>query len=81
MPIFSPVTPAQAMGRAPENLSAEERETLSGKFIALEIYTPKTLPLRTIEAVGDSTEDCIRQLAARGLDPRKFEFIRLQPPY
>ncbi len=81
MPIFSPVNPLQAVGRAPEHLSAEEREALSGRFIALEIYSPKTLPLRAIEAVGDSAEECIRQLAVRGLDPRQFEFIRLQPPY
>lgn len=81
MPIFSPVRPVQAMGRAPENLSAEERAALTGRFIALEVYNPKTLPLRTIEAIGDSAEECVRHLSARGLDPRKFEFIRLQPPY
>jgi len=81
MPIFSPVTPAQAMGRAPENLSAEERAALAGSFVALQIYTPKTLPLRTIEAIGDSAAECIRQLASRGIDARKFEFIRLRPPY
>ncbi len=73
--------PNQAIGRAPENLSLEERLSLTGKYIALEIYSPETLPLRRIEAIGDSPEECFRQLAGRGLDPRKFEFTRLAPPY
>jgi hypothetical protein len=52
-----------------------------GKFIALEIYTPEALPLRRIEAIGDSVEECVRQLTARGHDPAHFEFSRLAPPY
>ena len=39
------------------------------------------LPLKRIEAFGDSVADCIKQLSARGLDPRKFEFQVLTPPY
>ena len=52
-----------------------------GKYIALEIYTPDDLPLRRIEAIGDSVQECVRQLVARGLDPVRFEFTRLGPPY
>jgi hypothetical protein len=78
---MSPIDPRQAVGRAPERLTLEERNALVGKCIALEVYTPKTLPLRLIEAIGDSTEECIRQLSERGLDPRNFEFLRLTPPY
>ncbi|HTQ53554.1 MAG TPA: hypothetical protein VMI94_03780 [Bryobacteraceae bacterium] len=73
--------PQKAIGRSPDRLTLEERFALTGKFIALEIYTPDTLPLRRIEAIGDSMEECMRQLAARGLDPLRFEFTRLGPPY
>ena len=69
------------LGRAPERLTLEERHALAGKFIALEIYSPETLPLRRIEALGDTIDDCIRQLTARGLDPKLFEFSRLKPPF
>ena len=69
------------LGRAPERLSLDEQQALAGKFIAMEVYSPETLPLRRIEAVGDSVEECIRQLAARGLDATKFEFSRLKPAW
>jgi len=62
------------VGREPERLSLQDRQALVGKWIAMEIYSPATLPLRRIEAVGDSTADCIRQLLQRGLDTRIFEF-------
>ena len=81
MPLTSRIDPKSVIGRAPERLTLEERNTLLGKFIALEIYTPKTLPLRRIEAIGDSPEECIRQLNDRSLNPRNFEFTRLTPPY
>lgn len=73
--------PHLAIGRSPDRLSLEERMALTGKYIALEIYTPDDLPLRRIEAIGDSVQDCARQLTARGLDPLRFEFTRLAPPY
>ena len=69
------------LGRAPERLTLEEQQALAGKFIALEIYSPETTPLRRIEAIGDSVTECIRQLKARGLDPQKFEFSRLKPAW
>jgi len=75
------VTPDKAIGRAPEQLSLEERHHLTGKYIALELYTPATAPYRRIEAIGDSVADCIRRLRARGLDPGNFEYTRLGPPY
>ncbi len=73
--------PQQAIGRSPDRLSLDERHALAGKYIALEIYTPEELPLRRIEAIGDSVDACIRQLSGRGLDPVRFEFSRLAPPY
>jgi hypothetical protein len=72
---------AEAIGRNPDELSLEERATLAGKFVALEIYTPDTLPLRRIEAIGDSVAECVRMLKSRGLDPSKFEFSRLKAAY
>jgi hypothetical protein len=71
----------RAIGRAPDHLSIEERAELAGKSIALEIYTPDALPLRRIEAIGDSVEECVRMLRSRGLDPLRFEYIRIAPSY
>ena len=71
----------RAIGRAPEELTLEERFELAGKHIALEIYTPEALPFRRIEAIGDSMLECVEMLKRRGLDPRRFEFSRLTPPY
>ncbi|MBI3695083.1 MAG: hypothetical protein HY238_09640 [Acidobacteria bacterium] len=69
------------LGRSPEELSLEERTAFAGSWIALEIYSPKTTPLRRIEAIGDSMEECIALLRRRGLEPTKFELSRLKPPY
>jgi hypothetical protein len=73
--------PQRAIGRSPDRLSLDERRALVGKYIALEIYTPEDLPLRRIEAIGDSVQECAQQLVARGLDPLRFEFSRLSPAY
>jgi hypothetical protein len=73
--------PQRAIGRSPDRLSLGERHALTGKYIALEMYTPDTLPLRRIEAIGDNVAECVRQLTARRLDPLQFEFSRLAPPY
>jgi len=81
MPVSAAHDPKQALGRAPERLTLEERLALTGKYIALEVYTPEDLPLRRIEAIGDSVEECINQLTGRGHDPLRFEFSRLPPPY
>jgi hypothetical protein len=84
-PILMSVTaasdPKQAIGRAPERLTLEERLALAGKLIELEIYTPEALPLRRIEAIGDSVDECVRQLVERGHDATQFEFSRLPAPY
>ena len=72
---------ATPIGRSPERLSLEERFALAGKYVALEVYTPQAIPLRRIEAIGDSTGECVRGLKARGLDPARFEFTRLTQPY
>jgi hypothetical protein len=71
----------RAIGRPPDRLTLEERLQLAGKHVALEIYTPETVPLVRIEAIGDSVADCVRMLKSRGLDPGQFEFRLLPPPY
>jgi len=68
-------------GACPEDLNLSRAKSTHGKMIALEIYSPETLPLRRIEAIGDSAAECATQLMARGLDPGNFEFSRLGPPY
>lgn len=72
---------AEAIGRNPDELTLPERTELAGKYIALEIYTPESLPLRRIEAIGNSVAECVRMLKSRGLDPSKFEFSLLKGPY
>ena len=81
MPVSAAKDPRQAMGRNPDRLTLEERRSLVGKYIALEIYSPQTLPLRRIEAIADSLAACMRMLKERSLDPGRFEFTRLAPPY
>ncbi len=76
-----PVRPQQILGRSPERLTLDELKSLAGKVVAIEIYTPEATPLRTIQTIGDSAEDCIAQLAGRGLDPRHFEFTVLKAPF
>ena len=71
----------RAIGRSPDRLTLEERNALTGKYIALEIYTPDNLALRRIEAIGETIEECMRMLKSRGLDPKDFEFTRLAPPW
>lgn len=81
MPFGSPVKTQQIIGHSPERLTLDELKSVAGKVVAIEIYTPRTTPLRTIQTIGDSAEDCIAQLAGRGLDPRQFEFTMLKAPF
>ncbi|MEO8592678.1 MAG: hypothetical protein ABI759_05120 [Candidatus Solibacter sp.] len=81
MSVTAAQDPRQAIGRSPEQLTLVERFALAGKTVALEIYSPDTLPLRRIEAIGTSLDACVRMLRERGLDPRSFEFVPLAPPY
>lgn len=81
MAATSAFDPKKILGRAPERLTLDEAQALAGKFIALEIYSPDTLPARRIEAIADTVDECIRQLNERGLDPHQFEFSRLKPAF
>ncbi len=79
-------------GKAPEDLTLSERAELAGKYMAIEFYAPTQLgeiggkpevelKFRRIEAIGDTPEDCIRQLKAAGMDPAGYEFTRLKPAF
>ncbi|HTS64687.1 MAG TPA: hypothetical protein VMH28_21840 [Candidatus Acidoferrales bacterium] len=81
MPASAAKDPRAALGRNPDRLTLEERTALAGKYVAMEIYSPETTPLRRIEAIGDSIPDCVRMLKERGLDPLNYEFTRLSWPY
>ena len=72
---------ARVIGRNPDRLTIAERFALAGQWAAFEIYNPKDLPLRRIEAIGASVTECAEMLRARGLDPGRFEFEILKPPY
>ena len=67
--------PEELLGESPDRLTLPERETYAGWWIALEFYTPETLPLRVIEAMGCSSQECIEILRKRGLNPAQFEYI------
>ncbi len=69
------------LGLSADSLPLKDRLALAGKLVAYEIYTPETIPLRLMEAIGSSVEECVSILKARGLDPRQFEFTRLPAPY
>src|SRR6266576_3203118 len=64
MTVSAAKDPKRAIGHAPEDLNLDQRKALTGKFMALEVYSPATLPLRRIEAIGDSAAECIEQLRA-----------------
>ena len=67
-------------GRTLDQLSLAERTAAAGQWAATPIYTPRTLPPRTIAALGPTVAACTRQLRERGLDPAGFEFILITPP-
>ena len=81
MPASAAKDPRVALGRNPDRLTLDERMALAGKYVAMEVYTPETTPVRRIEAIGDSIAECTRMLKERGLDPLQFEFTRLPWPY
>lgn len=66
---------AMWVGRSPDQISLPERAAMIGRWIALERYSPITLPLKRIEAVGATPAECAAELKRRGLKPLDFEFI------
>lgn len=92
MKLFGKNPVAGIIGRAPEELTIEERFENAGKWMALELYTPTTLSetggrvevdlkLRRIRAVGNSIQDCMARLEQAGLDPKNFEYTQITPAF
>jgi hypothetical protein len=81
MPRSTAFDPKTLIRREPERLTLDEHNAIVGQWIALEIYDPQRLPLRRIEAVGASVAECVADLRGRGLDPERFEFVLVRPPY
>lgn len=71
----------EALGHAPEELPLPLRQSLTGKWVALELYDPKRLPLRKIEAVGESPSECFAALRAAGKELTHYEVVRLAAPF
>lgn len=69
------------VGLAVDRLDLATREAVVGKVIAMRIYSPKNLALQRIAAIGETVQECVRQLDAAGKDPLDFEFSRLNPPF
>ncbi len=81
MILHSGVDPRTVVGLSPERLSIKQLTALAGYVVALEVYTPETVPVRRIEAIGETAEECMAELAQRGLDLRHFEYVLLKAPY
>ena len=81
MPTTDKPASEAALGRNPDQLTLEQRHALAGQWIALEIYSTETTPLRRIEAIGAGVAECAAMLQRRGLHPKNFEFTPLRPPY
>lgn len=81
MPTTDKPAAEAALGRNPDQLTLEQRHALTGQWIALELYSTETTPLRRIEAIGASVAECAAMLQRRSLDPKNFEFTPLRPPY
>jgi hypothetical protein len=73
MSVFGSVDTSKLVGFEIDGLDYQQRLALAGKYVALELYSPQTKPVRKIEAVSDSPSGRIRDLKARGLDPAQFE--------
>jgi hypothetical protein len=73
-------TPADLVGRMPESLDLSEQLLLHNHWIALELYTPETLPLRAIAAVGNTVDECASQLTESGKNAAQHEYWLYEAP-
>ncbi len=66
------------LGRNPDELTLPERSRLTGKWLALELYSPENLALRRIAALGDTPEACQAALREQGKEPADFQYILMR---
>ena len=71
----------QLIGQSVDRLDLATREAVVGKVVAQQIYSPSNLALQRIAAIGDSVNECVRQLESNGDDPLDYEFSRMNPPF
>lgn len=69
------------VGKPVDGFSLADQWRYAGVWVALELYTPQTLPVRLIAAAGASASECIAELRSQGLDPERFEYRPLVQPY
>lgn len=69
------------VGKPVDGFTLADQWRYAGVWVALELYTPQTLPMRLIAAAGASAGECIAQLRKQGLDPERFEYRPLAQPY
>ncbi len=69
------------IGKPVDGFTLADQWRFAGVWIALELYTPQTLPMRLIAAAGTSASECIAQLREQGLEPERFEYRPLAQPY
>lgn len=67
------------VGRSLDGLRLSDRSKLTGSWIAIELYSPESLPLRVIAAVGHDARDCARALMQKGLDPARYYYEPVSP--
>ena len=72
--------PNRFLNRSADSFNPSEWRAVHGLWAAYEIYSPQTTPLRTIQALGASAEECMRTVAAQGLDGCNFEYVPLRSP-
>ena len=69
------------IGKPVDGFTLADQWRYSGIWVALELYTPQTLPMRVIAAAGASASECMAQLRDHGLDPAQYEYRPLVQPY
>ena len=69
------------IGKPLDGMPLSVRWSVTGQWIATELYSPERLPLRIIHAIGPDARACIAQIRERGLDPALFEYQPLEAPY
>jgi hypothetical protein len=69
------------LGKPVDGFTLADQWRYAGVWVALELYTPQTLPVRLIAAAGASASECIAALRAKGMDPERFEYRPLAQPY
>jgi hypothetical protein len=75
------LTQLRFIGKPVDGLSLKDRWAITGSWIATKLYSPQTLPLRIMEAVGPTAAACLKQLQQRGLDPTDYHYELLAAPY